>query len=64
MANRNNSRPCRKCSHLNSEHWVSYGDINTSREVYECQHCHCKIAADDMPVPAGFKRVNGAWDYA
>lgn len=63
MANRSNSRPCRKCGHLNSAHWVSYDDINTSREVYECSECNCKVDAEDMPH-AGFVRRNGEWDHA
>lgn len=65
MANKNNGSPCPAgCGHLWSEHWVSYGDINTAREVYKCDHCRCGVHGDDMPVPKGFKRVNGVWDYA
>lgn len=43
---------------------MSYGDINTVREVYECDHCRCGVHGDDVPVSRGLKRVNGVWDYA
>lgn len=39
--------------------------INTPQEAYVCATgCGCERLADEMPVPAGFKRVDHAWDYA
>jgi hypothetical protein len=65
MAKKDNSTLCPDgCGHLWSEHWCSYKNINTPREVYKCGHCSCGVRGDDVPVPAGLKRVNGVWDYA
>lgn len=64
MGNRRNGTPCTRCGHPDTEHWVPYKKINTPEEYYECAHCDCRMHGDDIPVPAGFIRVNGIWDYA
>lgn len=67
MANRKNGSPCHKgCGHLTTEHWCKdyQENINTSREIYQCQHCSCNYHIDEAPVPPGYIRVNGQTDYA
>jgi hypothetical protein len=62
---RHNEIDCPKnCGHPQGEHYTS-GEINSSRERYDCKFCSCRLKPRDLAGASGFKYVEGVgWDYA